>query len=198
MASQQGWPKVQLIVRVVLIKCSASFTRESSIRTKFTGAGLLLALVSTLVATPSGAATQQTTFNVTANVSVACAVSAANLAFGSYSAGTTTALDAQTNISVDCTAGANWELGLDKGLHGASTAARAMANDTAASILLNYSIFSDPARTVNWGNNTGVDTVTGVGTGVVQDIGAYGRIPARQTTATAGGYSDTITATITF
>ena len=187
-----------MIVRAVLIKCSASLARESSIRTKFMGAGLLLAIASTLVATPSGASTQQTTFQVTANVSVACAVSATNLAFGSYSAATTTALDAQSNVSVDCTAGANWELGLDKGLHGADTSTRAMANDTAPTVLLNYAIFSDPARTVNWGNTSGVDTVTGVGTGVIQEIGAYGRIPARQTTATAGGYSDTITATVTF
>ena len=187
-----------MIVRAVLIKCSASLARESSIRTKFMGAGLLLAIASTLVATPSGASTQQTTFNVTANVSVNCTVFAADLELGTYNVGSTQDLNAQTNVSVDCTNGANWELGLDKGLHGTDTSHRAMANDTETTVLLNYAIYKDPARTLNWGNTTGVDTITGVGTGVVQDIGAYGQIPKRQTHVTAGGYTDTITATLTF
>ena len=72
-----------------------------------------------------------------------------------------------------------------------------MANESDG-VLLDYGIFQDPAHTLNWGDTVGVDTVSGTGTGVVQEIGAYGDIPKRQSQVTAGGYSDTITATITF
>jgi spore coat protein U domain-containing protein, fimbrial subunit CupE1/2/3/6 len=146
----------------------------------------------------SDASTQQTTFQVTANVSVTCSVFAADLEFGTYNKNAGQPLDAQSNISVDCTKGALWELGLDKGLHGEDVEHRAMANDTDNAVLLDYAIFQDPAHTLNWGETVGVDTVSGTGTGVVQEIGAYGQIPKRQTNATAGGYADTITATLTF
>ena len=172
--------------------------RRFAIRTKLTGASLALALAATLPVGPSDASTQQTTFQVTANVSVSCDVSASDLAFGSYNKNAGSPLDAQSNVQVNCTNGTNWNLGLDKGLHGVDVQNRAMANNSASSILLDYAIYQDPARTVNWGNTIGVDTVSGTGTGVAQSIGTYGRIPAGQTTVTAGGYSDTITATLTF
>jgi spore coat protein U-like protein len=158
----------------------------------------VLALAATLPVGQSDASTQQTTFQVTANVNVSCDVTASDLAFGSYNKNAGSPLDAQSNLQVDCTNGTNWNLGLDKGLHGADVQNRAMANNTDSGVLLNYAIYQDPARTVNWGDTVGVDTVGGTGTGVAQSIGAYGRIPAGQTTATAGGYSDTITATLTF
>jgi len=146
----------------------------------------------------SDAASVTTTFQVTANVDVSCTVSATVLDFQSFTRTASTPLTAQSNIQVDCTNGATWELGLDKGLHGADVQNRAMANDTAQSVLLNYGLFADPAHTINWGETIGTDTVSGTGTGVVQDIGVYGRIPAPQSSVTPGGYSDTITATLTF
>jgi spore coat protein U-like protein len=157
-----------------------------------------VALASIFPLGPSDAVTVTTTFQVTANVAVSCTVSATILDFGTYDRTATSPLTAQSNIQVNCTSGAIWELALDKGLHGADVATRAMANDTAPAVLLNYAIFADPARTINWGETVGTDTVSGTGTGVVQDIGAYGQIPALQSAATAGGYSDTITATLSF
>ena len=62
---------------------------------------------------------------------------------------------------------------------------------------INYELFSDPAHTTNWGDTVGTDTVSGVGTGAVEVVNVYGRIPAAQNPA-VGGYADTITATITF
>jgi spore coat protein U-like protein len=160
--------------------------------------GLALALTSALAVGQSDASTVQTTFQVTANVEVTCEVSATDLDFGTYDKQEAKDTDAQTNIQVDCTKGANWNLGLDKGLYGADVEHRAMANDTDTAVLLDYGIFQDPAHTLNWGDTVGVDTVSGTGTGVVQEIGAYGDIPKRQNQVTAGGYSDTITATLTF
>jgi spore coat protein U-like protein len=183
---------------VALVKYKPFLARRNPIRKRLTGLCLTLALASTLPVGAGDASTQQTTFQVTANVEVTCDVSATDLDFGTYNKNANVPLDAQSNIEVDCTKGANWNLGLDKGLHGADVEHRAMANDTDTSVLLEYAIFQDPAHTLNWGETVGVDTVSGTGTGVVQEIGAYGEIPKRQTNVTAGGYADTITATLTF
>jgi len=167
-------------------------------RTRFIHAGLLLGLASMIPSSESDAGTVTTTFQVTANVDASCSIFASDLAFGSYNENAVSPLDSQSNVSVDCTNGSNWDLGLDKGLHGASVSARAMANNFSSSVHMNYSLFQDPARTVNWGDTPGVDTITGTGTGVADTIGVYGRVPEGQTTVTAGGYADTITATLTF
>jgi spore coat protein U-like protein len=172
--------------------------RRIAIRTHSAGAGLLVALASIIPLSQSDAVTTTATFQVTANVAVSCTVSATVLDFGTYDRTATSPTTAQSNIQVNCTTGAIWELALDKGLHGADVTSRAMANDTDAAVLLNYAIFSDPAHTINWGETVGTNTVTGTGTGTVQDIAAYGQIPALQATVSAGGYSDTITATLSF
>ena len=47
-----------------------------------------------------------------------------------------------------------------------------------APFVLNYSLSSDPAHTINWGNTVGTDTVSGTGTGGLQIITVYGFVPA--------------------
>jgi spore coat protein U-like protein len=63
--------------------------------------------------------------------------------------------------------------------------------------LLSYAMFSDSARTVNWGQTIGTDTVTGTGNGSAQAIIVYGQTAAGQYVA-PGAYNDTITATVTY
>jgi spore coat protein U-like protein len=60
-----------------------------------------------------------------------------------------------------------------------------------------YALFRDAARTLNWGNTIGSNTVSGIGTGSAQSLPVFGRVPPSQTAA-PGGYVDTIIATITF
>ncbi len=62
---------------------------------------------------------------------------------------------------------------------------------------LAYSLLQDSARTVNWGNTVGMDTLAGTGNGAAQALTVYGRVPASQFVA-PGSYADTITATVTF
>jgi spore coat protein U-like protein len=62
---------------------------------------------------------------------------------------------------------------------------------------LKYSLFSDSARTTNWGDTVGRDTVPATGTGAAQTFRVFGRIPASQPLP-PGGYADTITVTLTF
>ena len=155
--------------------------------------GLLLALASSSPMRPAAAATATTTFQVTTNVNAACVIKAANLVFPNY---TSPQVDGQSFIVFVCTNTAQWSIGLDAGTFpGATVTARAMTGP--AGFSLNYSLFSDPTRTTNWGNTVGTDTVSGTGNGGVQIVNVYGRIPASQSPA-VGGYADTITATITF
>ena len=62
---------------------------------------------------------------------------------------------------------------------------------------LNYSLFSNTARTTNWGDTVGTDTVPATGTGAAQTFSVFGRIPGSQPQP-PGTYSDTITVTLTF
>ena len=133
-------------------------------------------------------------FTVTAAVGASCSLSATDLAFGSYSG---SLIDATSTILVDCTNATPYNVGLDAGIApGATVTNRGMTGP--GPTLLNYRLLSDPARTINWGNTVGIDTVAGTGTGTAQFLNVYGQLPASQPTLQPGTYSDVITATITF
>ncbi|HEY1962774.1 MAG TPA: spore coat U domain-containing protein [Rhizomicrobium sp.] len=141
------------------------------------------------------AATQTTTFQVTATVQKACLInSAADLAFGSYfrrSASTAT-----SDISVTCTNSTPFDVGLNAGTFPAATVTtRQMTGPSGASLA--YNLYSDAGRTINWGNTIGVDAVHGTGNGAAQTMTVYGTVPVGQH-PTPGGYVDTITVTLTF
>jgi spore coat protein U domain-containing protein, fimbrial subunit CupE1/2/3/6 len=146
------------------------------------------------VATQSAvAATVTTTFGVTATVQATCLVSATPLAFGTYTGAVANSTSA---VSVTCTNTTPYNVGLSAGLAtGSTVTTRKMTGP--ASALLGYALFSDAARTVNWGQTIGTDTVTGTGNGAAQAITVYGQATAGQFVA-PGAYTDTITATITY
>lgn len=132
-------------------------------------------------------------FLVTAVVQPACTISATNLAFGTYAG---VQKDAQSQISLTCTNFAAWSLGLNAGTFaGATVTTRKMTGPSGAS--MSYSLYRDSTRTLNWGNTVGTDTLAGTGTGSLQAVPVYGRIPASQTLP-GGNYQDTIIATVTF
>ncbi len=134
-----------------------------------------------------------TPFEVTANEAPGCNISATNLAFGDY---TQAQLDGQSAIDLVCTHTTPWIVGLSQGdSPGATVTTRKMTGPGASS--LSYALFQDAARTVNWGDTAGIDTVQGTGTGEPQILNVYGRVPASQTVS-SGGYQDTIIATLTF
>jgi spore coat protein U-like protein len=131
---------------------------------------------------------------ITAHVSKHCTISATNLAFSDYAQ---TQLDGQSQIQLTCTEATPWDVGLDGGRYPGGTVSRRSMSGSGPS-QLDYQLYSDPARTVVWGNNVGSDTVSGTGIGISQRLDVYGRIPAGQNRIRDGGYVDTITATITF
>jgi spore coat protein U-like protein len=151
-----------------------------------------LAVLACLANTPTAfAATATDTFNVTANIPTSCSVTAgSDLAFGDY---TGTQIDATTTVSVTCTSGGAYTVGLNDGTH-FSSPNRRMLHDTAD--FLNYELYKEEARTNRWGNS-GAELVDGTGTGSAQTLTVYGRLPGSQSLI-AGAYTDTITVTVTY
>ncbi len=154
-----------------------------------TAAGVLALGISPTVA---NAATPVTaSIAVSATVQSNCIISAAPLAFGTY----TGALNNTTStVTATCTNTTPYDIGLDKGSNGATTSTRQMKSGIS---MLNYSIFSDAAMTKNWGTIIGTDAVHGTGGGSAQSLSVYGQIPANQY-VTPGAYTDTVTATLTY
>ena len=130
---------------------------------------------------------------MTATVQATCLVSATPLAFGTY---TGTQATSSSTVSVTCTNTTPYNVGLNAGgTTGATVSSRSMIGPGSA--LLGYSLFSDSARTSNWGQTIGTDTVTGTGNGSAQALTVYGQVAAGQYVA-PGAYADTITATVTY
>jgi spore coat protein U-like protein len=133
------------------------------------------------------------TFGVVAIVQAACTISATALAFGNYAG---VQKDATATLNATCTNTTPYNVGLSVGqAPGATVNTRAMTGPNSA--LLNYAMFRDSTRSINWGNTVGTDTLVGQGTGSVQSLTVYGRIPAGQSPR-PGSYADTVIATITY
>ncbi len=136
--------------------------------------------------------TDTTHFSLTVVIQNACTISANPLSFGNYAGAL---LNATTTLSVTCTNTAPYTVGLNAGTStGATVTNRMMTGPGGA--LLDYALYSNSSRSINWGNSAG-SWVTGTGTGAVQTLTVYGQIPANQTRI-SGTYTDTITATITY
>jgi spore coat protein U-like protein len=140
------------------------------------------------------ASTATGSFNVQVAIAATCVVtSATNLNFGTQ--GVLSAPVNQTStITVTCTNTTPYNIGLNQGVNGSSVTTRQMSSGSA---LINYSLFSNPGMTTNWGQTVGTDTVAGTGNGSGQAYTVYGQIPA-QTTPAPGTYTDTITVTVTY
>jgi spore coat protein U-like protein len=147
-----------------------------------------------LASTSASAATTTATFTVSAQVANACTISAGNtLDFGPY---TGVEIDKSTTISVTCTNGGTYNIGLNGGTTtGGTDLQRKMAGPNTATLLYNLYTASDLATV--WGNTSANHWVSGTGTGSAQSITVFGKLPGSQG-LTVGSYSDTITATVNY
>jgi spore coat protein U-like protein len=144
-----------------------------------------------LLAPPAFADTDTDSFDVTATVLATCDVTAQDLAFGNYNPIAAANLDASTTLSVTCTNGTPYTIGLSLGDGtGASVATRYMKNGANQ---LSYTLYRDSLRTLLWGQSS--NTLAGTGTGSAASVTVYGRVPMQQA-APAGGYSDIIVVTV--
>ena len=141
------------------------------------------------------AQTASTTFDVTITITSSCSIdtpAATDVAFGAQPS-TATDIDAAGLLNVNCTPGTPYSIALNEGLNGVDVASRAMTDGTT---LVPYQLYQDPGRTTVWGETTGTNTLAGTGTGAVQPIPVYGRVP--NANFPAASYADTVTATITY
>lgn len=138
-------------------------------------------------------------FQVTANITSDCSVSASNIDFGSLGIASLQAGANTTGVlSVTCTKTVPYSLMLNAGTGAGATMANRRMTRSGGSETLNYSLYADAARTQVWGDGAGGSAwVTGTGTGVLQTRTVYaGLFP--QTSPPVGSYADTIIVTVTF
>lgn len=134
-------------------------------------------------------------FSVSADVTSSCEVDSASLDFGNISDFLNSAVDAQTDITVRCTAATDYSIRLGLGTGAGATG----PEDRKMSYLTNtisYGLYQDAARSIPWGN-TAANDQQAQGTGADQLFPVYGRIFAGQT-APAGTYSDSVIITVEY
>ncbi|MFS2117420.1 spore coat U domain-containing protein, partial [Herbaspirillum frisingense] len=125
-------------------------------------AATVAAVVLASSAPASFAATASGTLTISASVVAACTVVGSAIAFGAY---TQSVVNQSGTITVLCTNGTAYNVGLDAGTGtGATVSNRKMS--AAGGGTLNYALYRDAARTNNWGSTIGTDTATGTGSGL--------------------------------
>jgi spore coat protein U-like protein len=160
-------------------------------------AALVLAVV------PARAAISNGTVTVKATVAATCILNSPTLSFGAYDPTSATALDQSTTLTVNCTKGTAWVIGLDRGANGAGT--RNMKDTGASGDLLNYELYTDALRTNVWTNGTvaspTVASGSGSGAALGQPVIIYGRVLVNQYVSANTGanvYQDSVKATVNF
>lgn len=162
-----------------------------------------LSLYGLCAADVASGGTSTANLTVSATITASCDIAAGGsvVNFGTQS-NITSNRDASTVISVQCTSGTPWSVGLNNGSN-ASGAQRRMTDG--ASHFINYDLYTDNPRTLPWTTTTAAGSCTsgagscvlGTGTGGFQFITIYGRVPFPQTPV-VGLYTDTVVATVTY
>lgn len=162
---------------------------------------LALALAAAAAAGSAQAAEDSATFQVRLVITESCTISATaptDIDFLSR-VRSTSAVDAQGTLTVNCSEGTPYQIGLSGGANtaGDTTAPaageRRMAN---GATLVPYDLFRDSGRSQFWGNTPGTDTQPGTGTAANQAYTVYARLPS--TDFAAGTYADTVTARVVY
>lgn len=153
-------------------------------------AGILLALAGT-----AHAVTKQSTFQVSATVTENCVISAAPMNLGDFNG--TNNLTASSAITVRCTSGTDFDVGLNAGLTG-TFANRVLTSPGGTELV--YNLFTDEDRTIVWNDSTNRVGGDGAGMGTPVTLDVYGQLLASQNAGEidAGIYTDTITATVEY
>lgn len=162
-----------------------------------TGVATALAIAAALSPVTASAATATGSLTVNASVASVCLISNGALNFGSYDPTSGSVLNGSTTVTLTCTLGTAYNIGLDAGAgSGATVALRKM---TSSGNTLGYRLFRDAGRTLNWGNTALTDTLDGTSSAasLTNTITIYGQIPASSAVPT-GSYTDTVAITVTY
>ncbi len=130
-----------------------------------------------------------------------CSASATGVVFGIYNAASNR--DVSGFVSVTCgglVGIVNYSIALNRGIYSADFDPRQLGSGANR---LNYNLYTSGTYATIWGDGSGTTgTITdsylvAVGN-TTRSYEVFGRIPAGQTTAVPGYYSDTITVTVTY
>ena len=141
------------------------------------------------------AATSTGSIAVSATVSTVCSLTTTPLAFGEVvlTGATTGATPGTATITVTCTGGGAYSVGLNYGLNGVA----AQRNLISGTNLLAYNLYTDAAHGTVWPVAPGV---AGTGNAAAQILTVYGLIAAGLPIVSGSGtpYTDTVTVTVTY
>ena len=153
----------------------------------------LAVLAGAAVAAQPAIAADTAEMAVSATVTANCNVTTSPVDFASVDVTSGANDDATGGISVTCTSGTAWAAAADAGNGtGATVTARKMLSGVN---LLNYALYTDSARLVNFG---GANTISGTGSGSTQASTVYGRVASGQTSVPSGSYADSVTISLTY
>lgn len=163
-------------------------------------ATLMTACLCAASSAQAGTATANLTVQIT--ITASCTINAATLTFPS-TPGTsllTTAVTGNTTVSVTCTSGSPYSIGMDNGANFSGTRRMATGGN-----FIGYGLYVDAALTHPWTTGASNSTCTtlndcylGTGSGSAQSVPIYGQVPIVATAPPSGTYSDTVTMTITY
>jgi spore coat protein U-like protein len=139
---------------------------------------------------------KQVPFTATATLTPACDVQATAMNFGT-AANLTANIDTTNTVTVRCSSGTPYALGLNGGLSNAADPAQRKMTNPATSDAVTYGIYRDAARTQPWGATAATNAVSATGNGSAQTFTGYGRVPP-QISVTPLDYNDTVIATVTY
>lgn len=139
-------------------------------------------------------------FGLSALPALACSVTATGTSFGTYDVFASAPLDTTGEVSVTCPdpPPPSVQIAISKG-SSVNFQPRTMLNG--ANDVLEYGLYLDATFSIVWGDGssgTEIRTVSVPTDGTPAKATVYGRIPARQTSVSAGTYQDTVTVTVNF
>ena len=165
---------------------------------KFAFTGVAAGISLALAGAANAASPATTSFDVSASVADNCFVTATDLNFEGYDAGTEKT--ATSSVKVRCTKGTSYTVELSAG--SGSYGQREMLSGAEK---LQYNLYTDSNHSSVWGDDTGsTDVVADTGAGLAANKEkthtVYGKIPDSEANqnAPAGSYSDSITVTVEY
>jgi spore coat protein U-like protein len=133
-----------------------------------------------------------------------CSLAATSLVFNEYVPFDSSPTDVTATITVNCTATGSTTVPLTGSISLSSTSSSYSRQLSDGSYVLRYHTYQNAGRTMFWGNGSGlggtvaVSGMVGPSTPFQQTYTVYGRIPARQSGATVGSYTDQITVALNY
>jgi spore coat protein U domain-containing protein, fimbrial subunit CupE1/2/3/6 len=175
---------------------SVSGRRECDVMKRISIAAAILAgsaaVTGSAFADPYAPANPATSdFHVGLQVVDECTIATVPIDFGST--GIISTMSADGAVTIQCTHGTPYQIGLDGGLNGTTAGRKMSAGGTDT---INYQLYTDGSFADPWGEEQGVDTVDSLAaTGADEVIPIHAHMSGHQNVA-AGTYDDTIRATI--